>query len=92
MSSNQDTAFVPAMQSAYNICKHIGGRMLLFQVSVAIQKMPELQPKQGSDQNVGEKFIASNPFFQNTASEMAHMQVSIDLFVFSIGKGVFKNL
>lgn len=31
-----ETAFVPAITSAFNICKHIGGRMLLFQVSVAI--------------------------------------------------------
>ena len=34
--SAQDTAFVPAITSAFNICKHIGGRMLLFQVSIAI--------------------------------------------------------
>ena len=31
-------------------------------------------------------------FFQNTASELAHSQVSVDLFVFTIGKGVYKNL
>ena len=54
--------------------------------------MPELQPKAGADQNVGEKFTSSNPFFANTASEMAHCQVSLDLFVFAIGKGVYKNL
>ena len=90
--SSQDTAFVPAITSAFNICKHIGGRMLLFQVSNAIQKMPELQPKQGAEQNVGDKFGQSNLFFQNTASELAHAQVSVDLFVFTTGKGVYKNL
>jgi protein transport protein SEC24 len=34
--SAQETAFVPAITSAFNICKHIGGRMLLFQVSISI--------------------------------------------------------
>lgn len=91
--SAQETAFVPAITSAFNICKHIGGRMLLFQVATAaIQKMPELQPKQGAEQNVGDKFGQSNLFFQNTASELAHSQVSVDLFVFTTGKGVYKNL
>lgn len=66
--------------------------MLLFQVSVAIQKMPELQPKQGAEQNIGDKFGQSNLFFQNTASELAHSQVSVDLFVFTTGKGTYKNL
>lgn len=56
--------------------------------------MPELQPKAGSEQagNVGDKFSPSNQFFSNTASELAHQQVSVDLFCFTIGKGVFKNM
>ena len=29
-SAQQDTALVPAISSAYNICKHIGGRMFIF--------------------------------------------------------------
>ena len=31
-------------------------------------------------------------FWTNEASNMAHSQISIDLFVFTIGKGVYKNL
>lgn len=49
VNSAMDTAFIPAINTAFSICKHIGGRILIFQVSNAIQKMPELQPK--SDQN-----------------------------------------
>ena len=30
VNSAQDTAFIPAINTAYSICKHIGGRMLLF--------------------------------------------------------------
>jgi len=65
VSSAQDTAFAPAITSAFRICKHIGGRMLVFQVSQAIQKMPELQPKAGAEQSVGDKFTSSNAFFAN---------------------------
>ena len=66
--------------------------MLIFQTTQAIQKMPELQPKKEADNNVGDKFASSNMFFQNEASNLAHSQVSVDLFVFTIGKGVYKNL
>lgn len=92
VNSAIDTAFVPAISSAFRICKHIGGRMLLFQVSHAIQKLPELQPKPTADQNIGDKFTSSNLFFSNQASDLAHSQISVDLFVFTIGKGVYKNL
>jgi len=30
VNSAMDTAFVPAISSAFRICKHIGGRMILF--------------------------------------------------------------
>ena len=58
--------------SAFKISKHIGGRMLIFQVSQAIQKMPELQPKQTAEANAGDRFASSNLFFSNEASELAH--------------------
>jgi protein transport protein SEC24 len=54
--------------------------------------MPELQPKQGAETSSGDKISSSNLFFTNTSSELAHSQVSVDLFIFTIGKGVFKNL
>jgi protein transport protein SEC24 len=46
----------------------------------------------GAETAAGDKFSSSNQFFSNTASELAHSQVSVDLFVFTVGKGVFKNL
>jgi len=30
VNAAQDSAFVPALHSAFSICKHIGGRMLIF--------------------------------------------------------------
>ena len=55
--------------------------------------MPELQPKSEQNAaNIGDKINSSNMFFSNEASNMAHMQVSVDLFVFTIGKGVYRNL
>lgn len=73
-SNVQDMAINSAITSAFNICKHIGGRMFLFQVSIALQKLPELQIKAGTEQaaSAGDKFASSNLFFSNTASELAH--------------------
>lgn len=41
---------------------------------------------------MGDKFTSSNFTFSNQASDLAHSQVSVDLFVFTIGKGIYKNL
>lgn len=38
------------------------------------------------------KFGSSNNYFVNTGSELAHIQISVDLFVFTTGKQQFKNL
>lgn len=35
---------------------------------------------------------STNIYFSNTASELAHMQMTCDLFVFTHGKGQYKNL
>lgn len=92
VNSPQEQALMPAIQSAYTISKHIGGRMLIFQVTQAIQRMPELQPKKEAETNAGDKFAPSNMVFQNEASNLAHAQISVDLFVFTVGKGIYKNL
>lgn len=38
------------------------------------------------------KFGSSNEYFQNTGSELAHVQISVDMFVFTTGKQQFKNI
>src|ERR1700709_49589 len=35
---------------------------------------------------------STNPYFSNTGSELAHMQISCDLFIFTHGKNQYKNL
>jgi len=51
-----------------------------------------LQAKAGSTNDVHARFSSSNPYFANTASELAHAQISADVFVFTQGNGQFKNL
>ncbi len=35
---------------------------------------------------------STNPYFANTASELAHMHMSCDLYIFTHGKNQYKNL
>lgn len=35
---------------------------------------------------------STNPYFANTASELGHLNLSCDLFVFTHGKNQYKNL
>ena len=71
--STQDTNFVPALNCATTISKHIGGKILLFQVSHAISKTKYLAlgtPAKTDGPN--EKFGTTNQWFAETASELAH--------------------
>ena len=35
---------------------------------------------------------STNPYFGNTGCELAHMQITCDLFIFTHGKNQYKNL
>ena len=35
---------------------------------------------------------STNPYFGNTGSELGHMQITCDLFIFTHGKNHYKNL
>lgn len=35
---------------------------------------------------------STNPYFSNTGTELAHMHLSCDLFIFTHGKNQYKNL
>ena len=75
------------------ITNSIGGRLIFFQASQSIIKHPMLAPK--TLPNTAERFDlvnSTNVYFSNTASELAHMQMSVDLFVFTHGKNQYKNL
>lgn len=48
-----------------------------------------------NDKNPNEaqaKFGQSNMYFHNSGSELAHVQISIDMFIFTHGKNQFRNL
>ena len=51
-----------------------------------------LTVKAQSPNDVQAKFGSSNEYFLNTGSELAHVQISVDLFIFTTGKNQFKNL
>ena len=58
-----ELSLIPALTTAFNISKHIGGRILLFQASQVIQKLPELQIKPEAVKDTHAKFSSSNLYF-----------------------------
>jgi protein transport protein SEC24 len=96
-TKDQDSAFIAALQCSNNIIKHIGGKMVFFQVSTTILRHPKLQGPAGKDIKQGMERLdlwqSSNQFFKNTGTELAHGQISFDLFDFSFGvKKGYKNI
>jgi protein transport protein SEC24 len=93
-----DNCFMAALQAANLMANPIGGRLILFQVAQTIIKHPLLAPKAGNSADRTDLVNATNPYFANTASELAHSQITCDLFIFSHGGsrnqqgGAYKNL
>lgn len=92
-----DNCFMAALQAANLMANPIGGRLILFQVAQTIIKHPLLAPKAGNSADRTDLVNATNPYFANTASELAHSQITCDLFIFSHGSrnqqsGSYKNL
>jgi hypothetical protein len=59
---------------------------MLFQASPTVSRHPMLQCKANSQQDMSAKFGSSNEYFQNTGCELAHVQISVDMFIFTTGK------
>lgn len=61
-----------------------------------VLRHPKLQPPAGKAPKAGAErldlFQSTNAFFKNTGVELAHGQISFDLFTFSHGKRAYKNL
>ena len=61
-----------------------------------VLRHPKLQPTQNKAGKAGAErldlFQSTNAFFKNTGIELAHGQISFDLFTFSHGKRAYKNL
>ena len=63
--------------------------MVFFQVSQMILRHPKLQPSSGALPKANVERLdlwqSTNSFFKNTGVELAHTQISFDLFDFSWG-------
>eukprot|EP00347_Sterkiella_histriomuscorum_P022014 403331985 len=88
-----DNCFVAALQAANMVASAIGGKLIFFQLAQTIIKHPMLAPK--TLPNTAERLDlvnSTNPYFSNTGSELGHMHMSCDLFIFTHGKNQYKNL
>lgn len=65
---------------------------MLFQAGPKAAQHPQLLTKATDKVDAMSKFGPSSTYFANTASQLAHQQISVDMFIFSLGKGQFKNL
>lgn len=85
-----------AIQAANLLAHPIGGKLIFFQVAQTIIKHPLLQPKQATTTDRLDLMNSTNPYFANTASELAHNHITCDLFIFTQGVGTkaqqYKNL
>ena len=68
----QESCFLSALSTGHRICKHIGGKMMMFQVSHASSRHSLLQIPNTASNDLSAKFSASSPFFTNTALDYAH--------------------
>jgi protein transport protein SEC24 len=92
-NSSVDSCFVAALQAANLVGQSIGGKIVFFQVSSTVIKHPVLMPK--TLPNTAERIDlvnSTNPYFANTGSDLAHMHMSVDLYVLTHGKNQYKNL
>ena len=80
-----DNCFVAALQAANLMASPIGGRLVFFQVAQTIVKHPLLAAKAGNSADRTDLVNATNPYFANTAMELAHAQITCDLFIFTHG-------
>lgn len=63
----------------------IGGRLIFFQVAQTIIKHPLLVPKAATTTDRLDLMNPTNPYFSNTATELAHNHITCDLFIFTHG-------
>lgn len=89
---SRENAMNHALNQCFNIAQHIGGRIFLFQASQNVTALPELALKPEAAKETHAKFSSSNMYYAKKASELAHCQVSVDLFVFTQQKNQFRNL
>ena len=82
----QESCFISALNTANTISKHIGGRMLMFQVSHASSRHALLAQQTAQPPDLSTKFTPTNPYFANTGTDFAHDQLSVDLYIFTHGK------
>jgi len=77
----------PALQAAFMVQSHIGGKMLLFQAAVPSLGSGKIKNREtpalyGSEREHTLR-IPDDPFFKKFAAECSRTQISVDAFVFS---------
>eukprot|EP00798_Chlamydomonas_sp_ICE-L_P002521 gene2521-5474_t len=83
-----DSAMGPALQAAYMVMSHIGGKLLLFQASVASAGPGKVKGRENvSLYGTDREPTMRNPedsFFKRFAAECSRVQITVDVFATSL--------
>mmetsp|Transcript_23629 Transcript_23629/g.43888 ORF Transcript_23629/g.43888 Transcript_23629/m.43888 type:complete len:1164 (+) Transcript_23629:320-3811(+) len=88
-NSSHEVAVGAAIQAAYRIMVHIGGKMMVFQTKLPSVGPGTLTAREDARLYDTDKEVnllkSANAFYGNNGSEMCKNQVSVDLFLFPKG-------
>ncbi|GIL72053.1 hypothetical protein Vretimale_545 [Volvox reticuliferus] len=87
-TSQVESAMGPALQAAFMVTSHIGGKLLLFQSSVPSLGVGKVKNRENPSAYGTEREPAlrnpDDPFFKRYAAECSRVQITVDVFVMSM--------
>ncbi|GLI64093.1 hypothetical protein VaNZ11_007265, partial [Volvox africanus] len=87
-TSQVESAMGPALQAAFMVTSHIGGKLLLFQSSVPSLGVGKVKSRENPSAYGTEREAPlrnpDDPFFKRYAAECSRVQITVDVFVMSM--------
>jgi protein transport protein SEC24 len=86
-TKNVESCFGAAIDGAFRVMGHIGGKMCVFQTNLPVLGPGQLKPREDhkllGTENEHNLFAPSSVYYENKAAEFARQQIAVDLFLFS---------
>ena len=82
---NVESAMGPAVEAAYKVMRHIGGKMIVMQSSLPSQGAGRLRHRENPKMLGGDLehtlLAPGSPYYKNIALEFSKQQISVDMFL-----------
>jgi len=86
-TKNVESCFGAAIDGAFRVMGHIGGKMCVFQTNLPVLGPGQLKPRENNKllgtETEHNLFAPSSVYYENKAAEFARQQIAVDLFLFS---------